>query len=145
MQDPYDLQRFILAQEPVFTEVLSELSSGKKRSHWMWFIFPQIAGLGQSPTAVRYSISGKAEAEAFLEHPLLGQRLVACAQKMLEIDSQSADEVLGVIDAMKLRSSMTLFSNVSDKAIFSDVLEKYYRGQCDLATLNLLGIEGESI
>ena len=138
MPDPYDLQRFLAAQDPLYSEVLSELCSGKKRSHWMWFVFPQIAGLGRSPMAVRYSISGKAEAEAYLAHPKLGRRLVECAQKMLDIEGRNAEEVLGAIDGMKLRSCMTLFASVSDLSIFTDVLEKYYRGQLDQATLSLL-------
>lgn len=138
MQDPYNLQRFLLAQESVYNAVLSELSAGKKRSHWMWFIFPQIAGLGQSPMAVQYSISDEAEAEAYLAHPQLGRRLIECAQKMLDIETRNADEVLGSIDAMKLRSCMTLFANVSDLPIFNDVLKKYYQAQHDQATLSLL-------
>ena len=145
MQDPYNLQRFLLAQESIYKAVLSELSAGKKRSHWMWFVFPQIAGLGHSPMAVQYAISDKAEAKAYLAHPELGRRLVECAQKMLDIDGLSADEILGTIDALKLRSCMTLFANVSDLSIFADVLEKYYQGQPDQATLSLLGIESTTM
>ena len=144
MQDPYDLSRFLAAQAPVYAEVLSELRRGKKSSHWMWFVFPQIAGLGQSPMAVRYSISGKAEAEAYLAHSELGQRLIQCSQMLLDIEDRTAEEMFGEIDAMKLRSSMTLFAQVSDLPVFSNVLEKFFQANPDQATLVILKSEGSS-
>jgi uncharacterized protein (DUF1810 family) len=135
--DRFDLQRFVDAQAPVFETVLAELRSGQKRSHWMWFIFPQIAGLGQSAMAQRYAISAQDEAAAYLRHDVLGARLVACSTLTLAVTGRSALEIFGAIDAAKLRSSMTLFAQVAPpgQSVFREVLEKYYGGVPDEATL----------
>src|SRR5579871_4076516 len=109
MDDPHNLARFIAAQHGVYVRVLAELAAGRKESHWMWFVFPQIAGLGSSPTAQRYAIGSLAEARAYLAHPLLGARLRECAHALIDLPSRSASAIFGDIDAMKLRSSMTLF------------------------------------
>src|SRR6201994_4593576 len=111
MDDPYDLERFVAAQDSgsVFDTALAELRRGRKTSHWIWFVFPQIAGLGQSPTSRRYAISSLAEAQAYLAHPVLGPRLIECATVVRDLPGRSADEIFGGIDAIKLRSSMTLF------------------------------------
>ncbi len=138
--DPYDLMRFLSAQEPVFDRVLAELRSGQKRSHWMWFIFPQISGLGNSPTSRYYAIQSLEEALAYLNHPVLGPRLVQCAEILLGIEGRSASEIFDFPDDLKLRSSMTLFDRVMDSpSVFSRVLEKYYGGKQDEATLKILG------
>ncbi len=138
--DPYDLMRFLSAQEPVFDRVLAELRSGQKRSHWMWFIFPQIAGLGNSPTSRYYAIQSLEEARAYLNHPILGPRLVQCAEILLGIEGRSASEIFDFPDDLKLRSFMTLFDRVMDSpSVFSRVLEKYYGGKQDEATLKILG------
>jgi uncharacterized protein (DUF1810 family) len=137
-QDPYDLQRFIAAQEPVFARVLAELQAGYKQSHWMWFIFPQMAGLGRSATARYYAIRSWEEAAAFLAHPLLGSRLEQCAGEVEAVEGRSAREIFGSIDALKLHSSMTLFASVADKPIFSRIISKYFDGRPDPATLELL-------
>jgi len=142
MSDDFNLQRFLSAQEPVFDTVLSELRSGRKQSHWMWFVFPQIEGLGRSHTARTYAISGAAEASAYLAHPVLGDRLAACCRLVVAIDGRTAEDIFGGIDAVKLRSSMTLFASVSDDPIFTQVLAKYYDGEPDPATLGLLGEGG---
>ncbi len=132
------LQRFVEAQEGVYPVVLDELKQGRKTTHWMWFIFPQIKGLGKSATAVYYALSGAGEAHAYLAHPLLGKRLLECAGVLLQLQGRSAETVFGEVDAMKLRSSMTLFAAVSSAGIFQQVLDKYYDGQADRATLALL-------
>lgn len=137
--DPYDLQRFVDAQELTYDTVIGELAAGRKRSHWMWFIFPQVRGLGSSPTAVRFSISSADEARAYLAHELLGPRLRECARLVSQIDGRSAEEIFGWPDDLKLRSSMTLFTLAADdKADFVAVLEKFYGGEEDRATLALL-------
>lgn len=141
MADPYNLTRFVIAQDAVYDTVLSELKAGRKRSHWMWFIFPQIAGLGQSPMAITYSISSKAEAGAYLLHPTLGGRLRECTRLVLKIEGQTSSEIFGDIDAIKLRSCMTLFATVSDEPIFRDVLRKVYGGKSDQKTLDILHSE----
>jgi uncharacterized protein (DUF1810 family) len=134
--DPFDLQRFVDAQARVYDAVLGELRDGRKRSHWMWFVFPQLRGLGSSPTAVRYSISSIEEARAYLAHELLGARLRECARLVAAIDGRTAEEIFGRPDDMKLRSSMTLFSRAADdSADFIAVLEKFYGGLGDPATL----------
>lgn len=136
----FDLQRFVDAQAPVYERVLAELRAGTKRSHWIWFIFPQLRGLGRSPTAQRFGISSLAEAQAYLEHPVLGPRLRECARLVNRIDGSSVDEIFGWPDNLKVRSSMTLFkSATSDNAEFVGVLEKFYGGEEDLTTLELLG------
>jgi uncharacterized protein (DUF1810 family) len=139
-QDPYDLKRFLSAQEPVFERVLTELRSGEKRSHWMWFIFPQIEGLGQSTTSRYYSIKSKAEAREYLNHPILGPRLVECAEIILGIEEKNATEIFGFPDDLKLQSSMTLFSYVAEaNSIFEQVIKEYFDGKRDDETLRLLG------
>jgi len=137
--DPFDLQRFVRAQDPVIEEVMDELRAGRKRSHWMWFVFPQLGGLGRSPTAVRYALSGAGEARAYLSHPALGERLETCCRLLLALPGGAPEAVFGPVDAMKLRSSMTLFAAVSGQAVFTDVLGKYFGGRADPATLKLLG------
>jgi len=134
--DPFDLQRFVDAQEPIYGTVIEELTAGRKRSHWMWFIFPQLRGLGGSPTAVRFAISSIDEARAYLDHELLGARLRECAGLVARIEGRSTEEIFGWPDDMKLRSSMTLFAHAADdNAEFVAVLEKFYGGEEDPATL----------
>ncbi|WP_275788129.1 DUF1810 domain-containing protein [Pararhizobium gei] len=139
MNDPFNLQRFVDAQEAIYDIVLAELMDGHKRSHWMWFIFPQIAGLGSSPTAVRYAISTLAEARAYLAHPLLGPRLLRCTQTLNAHTGRTAREIFGSPDDMKLRSSMTLFREVAeDSRPFQTVIDDYFAGQPDDKTLAAL-------
>jgi uncharacterized protein (DUF1810 family) len=134
--DPYNLERFVEAQAPVYEEVRAELRAGRKRSHWMWFVFPQIAGLGGSAMAVRYAISSREEAAAYLAHPLLGPRLRECAGLVLQVEGRPLDEILGEIDALKFRSSMTLFAHAADdNQLFLDALRKYFAGEADPLTL----------
>ena len=137
--DPYNLDRFVIAQEPVFQRVLSELRAGAKMGHWMWFIFPQIRGLGRSPTSVEYAISCRDEAQAYLQHPVLGPRLKKCTQLVLDVDGRSATDIFGTPDDVKFRSSMTLFAQVSrDDDIFHRALQKYFEGVSDQLTLDRL-------
>ena len=139
--DPFDLHRFVQAQEDVYAQALAEIRSGRKRTHWIWYIFPQVAGLGSSPTARRYAISGLEEAEAYLRHPVLGERLLECTTAVLLVEGLSATEILGSPDDLKLRSCATLFARVSEPgSVFGRVLAKYYAGEPDPKTLNLLGI-----
>ena len=139
MNDPYDLQRFVDAQNLVFEDVCSELRAGRKTGHWMWFIFPQIQGLGKSEMARQFAIISLAEAKAYLAHPILGSRLRECASLVASIKSSSVEEIFGEIDALKLCSSMTLFAHATpDNKIFLDVLEKYFGGKFDQRTLQLL-------
>lgn len=140
--DPHKLQRFMAAQESVFCQVVAELQAGQKRTHWMWFIFPQIAGLGRSPTARFYAIESRAEAVAFLAHPVLGSRLMQCARLVEATRGRSARQIFGDVDALKLHSSMTLFASVTDKPIFNRIIGNYFDGQPDPATLELLGHPG---
>jgi uncharacterized protein (DUF1810 family) len=140
MADTYDLQRFIDAQTPVYDTVRSELRSGRKRSHWIWFIFPQLAGLGSSPTAARYGISSLAEASAYLAHPVLGPRLRECARLVGAVQHRPIEEIFGWPDHLKLRSSMTLFAHATnDNEDFVAVLDKYYGGEQDPLTVSALG------
>lgn len=134
----YRLERFIDAQEPVYPQVLAELRRGEKRSHWMWFIFPQYAGLGRSETAQYYAIQSLDEARAYLAHPLLGTRLRECVAILLELQERTAEEIFGYPDVLKLHSSLTLFELASDDDLFIRVLDKYYGGERDPATLRLL-------
>ena len=138
--DAFDLERFVRAQEGgVYEQALRELRDGAKRSHWMWFVFPQVAGLGHSPTAQRYAVSGLAEAHAYLAHPVLGPRLVEASQALLELSGRDPVRVLGSTDAMKLRSSMTLFEAAApDERVFGEVLERYFAGERDEATTTRL-------
>lgn len=140
--DPHDLNRFVEAQAGVYERALAEIRGGRKRSHWMWFIFPQLAGLGSSPTARRYAIKGRAEAEAYLAHSVLGPRLLECAEAAAaEPGPASAIDVFGPPDDLKLRSSATLFACVSpDGSAFDRVLGRYFSGERDPATLRLLGM-----
>ena len=139
MTDPYNLQRFIDAQKDVFETACAELSAGHKQSHWMWFIFPQLKGLGRSPTAQFYGISGRQEAQAYLRHPVLGQRLRHSTQLLLAVQGRSIRDILGSPDDLKFRSSMTLFSRVTeDNQVFLDALSKYYAGNSDERTLEIL-------
>ena len=134
--DPYDLARFVDAQRDVHATALAELRAGRKRTHWMWFVFPQIEGLGSSWMAQRYAIASAAEAEAYLRHPVLGSRLVERAEALLAIEGRSAREILGPPDDLKLKSSATLFAAVSPPgSAFERVLDKYFAGERDEATL----------
>jgi uncharacterized protein (DUF1810 family) len=127
MSDPFDLQRFVDAQNPVYDQVREELRRGRKETHWMWFVFPQLRGLGHSQMAYRYGISSQAEAEAYLQHPILGPRLRECTRLVNLIDSCSIDEIFGSPDNLKFRSSMTLFASAStDNAEFPQAIEKYF-------------------
>lgn len=138
--DPFDLDRFVDAQAPVYRNVVDELRAGRKRSHWMWFVFPQLRGLGGSPTAVHYGISSLDEARAYLAHELLGPRLRECARLVNQVRGRSAGEIFGSPDDLKLRSSMTLFALATDEnEEFVALLEKYYGGQQDELTLARLG------
>ena len=131
-----DLERFVRAQEPVYATVLAELRAGAKRSHWMWFIFPQIAGLGHSSMAQRYAIASLEEARAYLAHPLLGARLRECCALLLGVEGRAIGDILGYPDDLKLGSSLTLFSLAApDEPLFAACLDKYYGGQPDPATL----------
>jgi Uncharacterized conserved protein len=133
--DPYDLARFVAAQEGVYASALAELRRGQKTGHWMWFIFPQIAGLGFSLMSQRYAIGSLDEARAYLAHPVLGPRLRECAQAVVDVTGKTADQILGPIDAMKLRSSMTLFHRADPtEPVFVAVLQKYFDGVPDEAT-----------
>ena len=139
MGDATSLDRFVDAQRGVYDAVLAELRAGRKTSHWMWFIFPQIAGLGRSAMAQRYAIASLAEAQAYVAHPVLGPRLLECARVLTEREGTSADAVFGGIDAVKLRSSMTLFARAApDEPVFRAVLDQYFDGAFDQATLDRL-------
>ena len=135
-KDPFDLQRFVDAQESIYETVIDELTNGRKRSHWMWFVFPQLRGLGSSPTAARFGISSADEARAYLAHEVLGPRLRECSRLVAQIDGRSIEEILGWPDNLKLRSSMTLFARATeDNDDFVAVLDKFYGGEEDPATL----------
>jgi uncharacterized protein (DUF1810 family) len=137
--DPHNLQRFVDAQAPVIDQVRAELAQGRKRSHWMWFVFPQIAGLGYSAMAQLYAIGSLDEARAYLRHPLLGPRLEDCTQLVLAVEGRTATEILGSPDDMKFRSSMTLFAHASPKRpIFAEALRTYFAGEADPETLKRL-------
>jgi uncharacterized protein (DUF1810 family) len=139
LNDPYDLQRFVDAQAPVYERVREELRKGRKTSHWMWFVFPQIAGLGASAMAQHYAISSRAEATAYLRHPILGPRLIECTRIVTAIKDRTAHEIFGSPDDMKFRSSMTLFAEAAaDEAVFADALRKYFAGAPDSGTLQRL-------
>jgi uncharacterized protein (DUF1810 family) len=136
--DSFQLARFVEAQSSTYADALEELRAGQKRSHWMWFIFPQMSGLGTSPMAIRYAISSRAEAEAYLAHPLLGPRLRTCVDALLGVEGRSAEQIMGSLDVLKLQSSMTLFANVSPEARFERLLERYYGGRRDQKTLDFM-------
>jgi uncharacterized protein (DUF1810 family) len=134
--DPYDLQRFVAAQAPAFETACAELKAGRKQSHWMWFIFPQIAGLGHSPMAQRFAIFGRGEAEAYLRHPVLGPRLRRCAELVNGVEGRSAHQIFGSPDDMKFHSSMSLFGSVAGESeVFLAALRKYFGGEMDPLTL----------
>lgn len=140
MPPPPAFDRFLQAQEPVWPRVLAELRAGRKRTHWMWFVFPQIRGLGHSDMAQRYAIESLAEARAYLAHPVLGRRLQACCQILLGLESSSALDVMGTPDDLKLRSCMTLFAEASGPgSVFHAVLQRFYGGEKDPRTVQMLG------
>ena len=137
---PYDLERFLEEQQDVYDDVLDELRRGRKTGHWIWFIFPQIAGLGYSFMSQRFAISSLDEARDYLAHPVLGSRLRECARTVLETNDRTAEEIFGPIDALKLRSCMTLFHRAApDEPVFAQVLDRYYGGVADWATDARLG------
>jgi uncharacterized protein (DUF1810 family) len=139
MDDPFNLQRFVDAQDGVFDRVCAELRAGRKRSHWMWYVFPQISGLGSSPTAQKFAISSVAEAKAYLSHPMLGPRLRACTELVNAIDSRSIEEVFGYPDHLKFHSSMTLFARAAPRdPVFRAALQKFFGGNEDPGTLERL-------
>ena len=139
--DPYDLNRFLQAQEDDYARALAEIRRGRKRSHWMWYIFPQFDGLGHSSMSKRYSIKSVAEAEAYLRHPTLGPRLVECCEAALSVEGRSAHEIFGSPDDFKLRSCATLFAQVSPPgSLFHRLLDKYFEGGRDDRTLGLMGV-----
>jgi uncharacterized protein (DUF1810 family) len=138
-EDPFNLNRFVDAQESIYSIALSELRAGQKRSHWMWFIFPQIAGLGQSQTASFYAIKNASEAEAYLDHAVLGRRLKECTRTLLNFSGRSASDIFAYPDDLKFCSSMTLFDHVSSgEPVFSDAITKYCGGMLDMKTLDIL-------
>ena len=136
VDDPYNLQRFLDAQSDVFTRAKTELSTGRKISHWMWYMFPQVDGLGRSTMAQTYAITSSEQARAFLAHPVLGRRLTDLTHSLLGHSHKTAEQIFGPIDAMKFRSSMTLFAALSDgESVFHQAIEKYYQGEQDPITL----------
>src|SRR4029434_5218852 len=135
--DGFDLQRFVDAQQPLYQSVLSELAQGRKRTHWIWFIFPQVAGLGASAIAQHYAIKSRAEADAYLAHPILGVRLLECAETVLHHSSRSAHEIFGSPDDLKFRSSLTLFDLAGGGRGFSEGLRLFYGGERDPATVSI--------
>jgi uncharacterized protein (DUF1810 family) len=140
--DPFDLNRFVEAQQGDFERALAEIRGGRKRSHWMWYIFPQIDGLAFSATSKHYAIKSSAEARAYLAHPVLGPRLLECAETAVGVEGRSATEVFGSPDDLKLRSCATLFASVSPPgSVFDRLLDKYYGGERDQKTLRLLGTD----
>ena len=137
--DPFRLERFVEAQEPVYEQVCAELREGRKRSHWMWFIFPQLRGLGNSPTAQFFAIRSRAEATAYLWHAVLGSRLRECTALVNAVEGRGAGEIFGFPDDLKFRSSMTLFAEIApEEPLFRQALEKYFRGEPDDRTLDLM-------
>ena len=139
MSDSFDLQRFVDAQRSTYDQALAELRGGQKRSHWMWFVFPQIAGLGRSGMAQRFALADLDEARAYLAHPVLGPRLIECARALTDLDVDDPVQVMGSIDAQKLRSSMTLFARAApDQSVFRQVLDHYFSGAEDDATTSRL-------
>jgi len=142
--DPHGLERFVRAQEGDYDSALGEIRGGRKESHWMWYVFPQVEGLGHSSMSRRYSIEGLAEARAYLAHPVLGPRLLECVEAVLALEGLSAGDIFGSPDDLKLRSCATLFACVAPPgSAFHRLLEKYFGGKPDPRTLRLLGIEGE--
>jgi len=139
MTDPHDLARFLDAQAPVYAQVIRELKAGRKASHWMWYVFPQLRGLGWSPTARHYGISGRDEAQAYLAHPVLGPRLEECVRLVLAVKGRTAEQIFGYPDVLKLRSCLSLFAAVAaDPGPFNQALAKYYGGEPDPETVRRL-------
>ena len=139
MPDPFNLNRFLLAQDPVIDSVAAELTAGKKRTHWMWFIFPQLAGLGRSAMAQKYAIANLAEAQAYLNQPMLGKRLTRCTQLVLNVENRTAHQIFGSPDDLKFHSSMTLFQIAAPElSIYRNALIKYFSGNPDENTITLL-------
>ena len=139
MDSQFDLERFVQAQAPLYQNVVAELAAGRKRSHWMWFIFPQIAGLGHSANAIKFALASGDEAAAYLAHPVLGARLRACSALVAAHDDTPIEAIFGAPDDMKFHSSMTLFAEVApDVAIFSECLDKFFDGEPDQATIERL-------
>lgn len=136
--DPYALERFVTAQQGTHEQALRELQQGRKRSHWMWFVFPQLAGLGHSATAVHYALSGADEARTYLAHPVLGARLRACTRAVLDSGSADAEAVFGGVDALKFRSSMTVFDAVAPGEVFAEALDRFFHGVRDERSLAIL-------
>lgn len=140
LSDPFDLQRFVKAQKPVYGEVCAELRNGRKEGHWIWFIFPQLRGLGSSAMATAFGISSRREAEAYLKHPILGPRLRECTRLVNLVEGRAIDQIFGYPDDLKFRSSMTLFAGAaSDNQVFKEALQKYFGGEPDPLTLERLG------
>jgi uncharacterized protein (DUF1810 family) len=138
-KDPYNLQRFVDAQDPEYKYVRSELRDGSKQGHWMWYIFPQIEGLGSSPLSIKFAISSREEAKAYLKHPVLGERLRECTRLVLKTRSRSIKEIFGCPDDCKFRSSMTLFAKVArNNKVFVDAIKRFYNGKFDPLTLEWL-------
>jgi uncharacterized protein (DUF1810 family) len=143
MDDPYRLQRFVDAQDPVFAEVCAELGRGRKTTHWMWFVFPQLAGLGRSRLAREFAISSRKEAEAYLAHPILGPRLRECTRLVNRVEGRTIEEIFGRPDDLKFRSCMTLFAHATmDNQLFRAALTKYFAGEYDQATIDRLSLSG---
>jgi uncharacterized protein (DUF1810 family) len=139
MSDPYNLRRFVDAQNPVYGRVCCELRQGRKRTHWMWFVFPQIEGLGSSQMARKFAISSLAEARAYLAHSLLGPRLTECTRLVNQVEGRPIEQIFGYPDDLKFRSSMTLFARATaENQVFMDALRKYFRGELDPATIDRL-------
>jgi uncharacterized protein (DUF1810 family) len=142
--DPWKLARFIEAQQGDYELALAEIRAGRKRSHWMWYVFPQFVGLGSSPTSVHYAIKSREEAEAYLAHPILGRRLVECAEAVLQIENRSALEIFGSPDDLKLRSCATLFAAVSPAgSVFQQIIDRYFGGERDARTIDLIARPGQ--
>jgi uncharacterized protein (DUF1810 family) len=141
VDNPFDLERFVRAQEPVYERVCAELRNGRKSSHWMWFVFPQLRGLGSSSMAERFGIASRHEAQAYLDHPVLGLRLRECTALVNQIEGRSVEQIFGYPDDLEFRSSMTLFASAgSDNRNFQDALQKYFQGEPDPRTLQLLTV-----
>jgi len=139
VSDPYDLQRFVDAQNPVYEQVCAELRNGQKEGHWMWFIFPQLRGLGHSQMATKFAISSRQEAQAYLKHPILGPRLAECTRLVNLVEGRAISQIFGYPDDLKFRSSMSLFATVASKdKIFKDALQKYCGGKPDRLTIERL-------
>ncbi|MDJ0679200.1 MAG: DUF1810 domain-containing protein [Xenococcaceae cyanobacterium MO_167.B52] len=136
--DPFELSRFINAQNSIYDRVLAELKRGYKQSHWMWYIFPQLDGLAQSSKSKYYAIKSQEEAVAYLNHPILGLRLLECANIVYKMEGKTASEIFGYPDDLKLKSSMTLFSTVASESVFLNIINKYFQGKKDTKTLQLL-------